>query len=86
MTLALDLSGRRALITGAGQHIGRAIARALAQAGAECFVNDIVSERAGAVADEIRSAGGERSALCLRRHRLRGGQPGGEARRRRTSW
>src|SRR3954470_8587772 len=41
----LDLSGRRALVTGSTAGIGLAIARALAQLGAEVVVNGRTSER-----------------------------------------
>lgn len=41
MTLAVDLTGKVALVTGAGRGIGRAIAGALAGAGAAVAVNDI---------------------------------------------
>lgn len=58
MSYAIELGGRRALVTGAGQHVGRAIALALARAGAEVAVNDILAERADAVASEITVAGG----------------------------
>ena len=54
----LDLGGRVALITGAGQGIGRQIA--LHFAGQNCggvAVNDYVLERAESVAEEIRAAG-----------------------------
>lgn len=54
----LDLSGRRALVTGAGQGVGRGIALALGRAGAEVVVNDRVAERAVAVAAEVVAAGG----------------------------
>lgn len=53
-----DLTGRRALVTGAGRNVGAGIARALAAHGAEVVVNDLRSERADAIVDEIRSSGG----------------------------
>mgnify|MGYP001821114331 CR=1 FL=1 len=54
----LDLGGQAALITGAGQGSGRAIALALARHNAGgVAVNDFVEERAEAVAEEIRALG-----------------------------
>ena len=53
------LQGRVALITGAGQGIGRAIALRFAQEGAKIVVVDIVDSTAVAVAEEIKAAGGE---------------------------
>jgi short-subunit dehydrogenase len=58
VTVSIDLSGQRALVTGAGQGIGRGIARTLAAAGAEVVVNDLVEERAAAVVAEIEADGG----------------------------
>ncbi|PRX99742.1 SDR family NAD(P)-dependent oxidoreductase [Allonocardiopsis opalescens] len=53
-----DLSGRAALVTGAGQNAGAGIARALAARGAAVAVNDLVPERAEAVSGGITASGG----------------------------
>ena len=59
-----ELSGRVAIVTGAGRNIGRAIALALAEGGAAVVVNGR-SDRASvdAVAAEIASKGGESLAV-----------------------
>lgn len=55
----VDLKGRNALITGAGQGVGRAIALLMAEHNAgTVFVNDLFEDRAEAVATEINDAGG----------------------------
>jgi 3-oxoacyl-[acyl-carrier protein] reductase len=56
-----DLSGRVAVVTGAGQNVGAGIARALAGQGATVFVNDIVAERAADTVAQITAAGGTAS-------------------------
>lgn len=61
----MRLSGKTALVTGAATGIGRAIARALAAEGAWVAVTDINEPGAVAVAEEIRSAGGQAIALYL---------------------
>lgn len=53
----LNLSGRVAMVTGAGQGVGRQIAITLAEFGAHVIVNDFDLDRAERVADEITSAG-----------------------------
>lgn len=53
-----DLSGKAALVTGAQQGIGKAIAIALAQAGADVAINYLDGEaEARAVADAVRATG-----------------------------
>lgn len=54
----VELNGCGALVTGAGEGIGRAIALALAASGAAVVVNDLNPDRADQVAAEITAAGG----------------------------
>jgi len=54
----LRFDGKCALVTGAGQGIGAAIARELGAGGATVVVADLDPDSAGAVADEIAAAGG----------------------------
>lgn len=55
----LNLRGRSAYITGAGQGVGRRIALQLAEEGCRVAVNDFFAERADAVVREIQANGGE---------------------------
>ena len=54
----VNLSECAALVTGAGEGIGRAIALALAASGAAVVANDLNPDRADRVAEEIQAAGG----------------------------
>ena len=59
-----ELSGRVAIVTGAGRNIGRGIALALADAGAAVVVNARSNlQEAEAVAGEIERGGGEALAV-----------------------
>lgn len=60
-----DLSGKSALVTGAGSGIGLAIADTLAAAHARIFATDIDESRVKATADRITRAGGTSEALAL---------------------
>jgi len=59
----MTLAGRRALVTGAGRGIGKAIALELASRGADVAVNDLSAEPAEAVAEEITGRGARALSL-----------------------
>lgn len=58
-TFSVDLNGQTAVVTGAGEGIGRACALALAASGAYVMVNDLNPDRADTVAQQIVEAGGK---------------------------
>jgi NAD(P)-dependent dehydrogenase (short-subunit alcohol dehydrogenase family) len=59
MDETLSLEGKTAIVTGAGNGLGRAEARALARAGALVVLNDLAADAVHAVADEIKADGGQ---------------------------
>ena len=60
----MQLTNKVAIVTGAGQGIGAAIARALALAGARVAVNDLNPDRAQKTAVSIQQAGGQAIAVA----------------------
>jgi NAD(P)-dependent dehydrogenase (short-subunit alcohol dehydrogenase family) len=60
-----DLHGKRALVTGGGRGIGRAIALALAEAGSDVAITSRKAADGEPVAREIRAKGGRSLALAL---------------------
>lgn len=58
-----EMTGRVALVTGAGQGMGRAVAVMLAERGARIAVNDVNPEAAAAAVSELRTAGAEAIAV-----------------------
>src|SRR6516164_4904685 len=63
MTDGVTLDGRTAIVTGAGQGLGRAEAIALAGAGARLVLNDLPGPAVHDTADEIIAAGGQ-AVVC----------------------
>ena len=66
MSELLDIKGRTAFVTGAGQGVGRQVALYLAQHGAGAVVvNDFHAERAESVAAEVEAAGAKALPLAF---------------------
>lgn len=66
MTSSTSLAGRRALITGAGQGIGAAIAQTLAERGAKVWLADLNLDSASASRDQCQGpAAGEHQASAV---------------------
>jgi 3-oxoacyl-[acyl-carrier protein] reductase len=59
------LTGRSALVTGAGSGIGAAVAKALAAAGAAVLVTDLDKDAAAAVTEQILGTGGRAESAVL---------------------
>jgi NAD(P)-dependent dehydrogenase (short-subunit alcohol dehydrogenase family) len=62
--MSKEFEGKTAIVTGGGSGIGKAVALALADGGANVVVNDLKQEVAQAVVDEITAAGGTATALA----------------------
>jgi 2-keto-3-deoxy-L-fuconate dehydrogenase len=62
-TNSFDLSGKKAIVTGGGSGIGKAIAEALAGHGAEVYILDNNIENGQLVAEGIKATGGK--AVCI---------------------
>lgn len=58
-----SFNGKTAIVTGGGSGLGEAIAKLLAERGSRVVVTDINLEAAERIAGEIKSAGGEASAV-----------------------
>lgn len=60
-----DLSGKVAVVTGAGSGLGRTFARTFAQAGAKVVVSDVAGDRAEESVEVISADGGNATAMSV---------------------
>src|SRR5689334_13486414 len=60
-----SLKGRRALVTGAARGLGAGIAEAMARAGADVMVADLLEKEGSATVDTLREAGARASFVKL---------------------
>jgi len=65
MLKAFDLTGKVTIVTGGAQGLGKAMAAALAEAGAKVALADINGEKAEETAEEMREAGLDVEACCV---------------------
>ena len=63
--MSSSLSGKVVVVTGGGRGIGRAIALALADEGADICVTARSTDQIEAVSDEVRSRGRKAAAIAL---------------------
>ena len=82
--MKIDLSGRVAIVTGAGGGIGRAVSLMLAEAGARVLAVDLDDTTAGETADAIVAQGGE--ARSARADVSRAGDVAGYVSAARDGW
>ena len=64
MTENMEFQGKVAIVTGAGRGMGRAVAMRLAAGGATIAVNDLRTDDAQRVADELNATGTEALAVA----------------------
>jgi len=65
MTTKFDLTGRKALVTGAARGIGAGIAQALAEAGASVMIGDVLADLGRETAQKLTSGGAKAGFVPL---------------------
>lgn len=61
----IDLTGRKALVTGGARGLGAGMARALVRAGASVMVADVLVDAGKAVVEELSASGGKAAFVAL---------------------